>query len=51
MSIMAISSIVFAFLLGGTLLGIAFRGALPGLKDLIRKGVGKQCLQSFSVAY
>jgi hypothetical protein len=29
MSIMAISSIVFAFLLGGTLLGIAFRGALP----------------------
>jgi hypothetical protein len=29
MSTMAIGSIVFAFLLGGTLLGIAFRGALP----------------------
>jgi hypothetical protein len=29
MSTIAIGSIVFAFLLGGTLLGIAFRGALP----------------------
>jgi hypothetical protein len=29
MSTMAIGSIVFAFLLGGALLGIAFRGALP----------------------
>jgi hypothetical protein len=27
------------------------RGGALWLKDLIRKGVGKQCLQSFSAAY